>query len=51
VIDDKTSIMDIRESYKSNQRIFNRWERVKIENIDLSMLGGKHNKAKLESAI
>jgi hypothetical protein len=54
LIDDVTFIMNVREAYKSNEGKYNRWERIRIANIEseeLDMLGGKRDKAKLESVI
>ena len=54
VIDGDTFIINVREAYKSNQHNYNRWERIRIANIDteeLDTLGGKRDKAKLESVL
>jgi len=54
LIDESTFIMNVNESYKSNKGKYNRWERIRIANIEseeLDMLGVKLDKAKLESVI
>ena len=54
VIDGDTIIIIVTEVSKANQSTYNRWERIRIRNIDFSELGsldGDRDKVKLENAI
>ena len=54
VIDGDTIIIIVTEVSKANQSTYNRWERIRIVNIDASELGsldGDRDKVKLENAI
>ena len=54
VIDGDTFIINVNETYKSNRNTYNRWERIRIANIDaeeLNMFRGKRDKAKLERVV
>ena len=54
VIDGDTIIIIVTEVSKANQSTYNRWERIRIVNIDVSELGsldGDRDKVKLENAI
>lgn len=54
VIDGDTFIINVNETYKSNQNTYNRWERIRIANInaeELDTYKGKRDKAKLESVV
>ena len=54
VIDGDTIIIIVTEVSKANQSTYNRWERIRIVNIDVSelvSLDGDRDKVKLENAI
>jgi len=54
VIDGDTFIIKVTEASESNKNKYNKWERIRIANIDVSELrapGGYRDKVKLESTI
>ncbi|OGU79279.1 MAG: hypothetical protein A2W11_14415 [Ignavibacteria bacterium RBG_16_35_7] len=54
VIDGDTFIINVTEKSDTNQHNYNKWERIRIANIDPSELktpGGYRDKVKLESTI